>query len=386
MIAVIALSAAGAALAWRASGPWSPGPAGLDPTTPSRATALTYLLLYGVGSIVLLIDGESRGAGPLLAGEAVALFGVGAIVGRRVLGATPSLPASNADGVRVGPMLALGVIGVLALATLIVQFGIPLIARDPLVSRAGFSGLVFDVFRWLVPPAALVALGLALTRGRRSDLWMAVIALVGVGGIEVLLASRALPFELAVEAILVAWWAEHRPSRRQWLGLAAAGLVAFVGIQLIRGGPAGGFGRIADAAGFATRRTVDRVLLIHPRTLEVIATTIPDEEPTSWGRRTFAGSRRCWANRRGRRSARGCSSGSSPASRWRSPRPESPARRGRTAGRPSWPSSWERSALPRSGWRGCSAGCPAAPPIGRLRRSSSSRWPEPTRRASTASS
>jgi len=279
LLAVIALSAAGAALAWRASGPWSPGPASLDPTTPSRAMALTYLLLYTVGSIVLLIDGESGGAGPLLAGEAVALFGAGAIVGRRVLGATPHLPASNADGVRVMPMLVLGAIGLVALATLIVQYGIPLIARDPLASRAGFSGLVFDAFRWLAPPAALVALGLALTRRRPRDLWIAAIALVGVGGIEVLLASRALPFELAAEAILVAWWAEHRPSRRGWLGLAAAGLVAFVGIQLVRGSPAGGFGGIADGAAFATRRTVDRVLLIHPRTLEVIATTIPGEEP-----------------------------------------------------------------------------------------------------------
>jgi hypothetical protein len=279
LIVLISLSAAGAALAWRASGPWSPAPAGVDPTTPSRATALTYLLLYIAGSIVLLINGESQGAGPLLAGEAVALFGVGAILGRRLLGATPYLPASNANGVRNGPMLALGAIGVVALATLIVQFGIPLIARDPLASRAGFSGLVFDIFRWLVPPAALVALGLAVTRGGRRDVAIAAIALVGVGGIEVLLASRALPFELAVEAILVAWWAERRPSRGQWLGLAAAGLIAFVGIQLVRGSPAGGFGGIADAAGFATRRTVDRVLLIHPRTLEVIATTIPDEEP-----------------------------------------------------------------------------------------------------------
>ena len=111
------------------------------------------------------------------------------------------------------------------------------------------------------------------------DRWIAAAALAGVGGLEIALASRALPLELAIEALLIAWWAGRRLSARAAGSLAAAALVLFVGVQLLRVGPEGGFSGPADIADFAVRRTIDRVLLIHPLTLELVATEIPAREP-----------------------------------------------------------------------------------------------------------
>jgi hypothetical protein len=278
-LVVVALSAVGAAAAWLASGSWSTRHASVDPTTPARAAVLAYLIFYVAGSLVILLSGESAGAGPLLGAGALAAFGLGAVLARRAFGPPPVMPRPSPEGTRLVPVLILAGIGLAAIAYLIVRHGIPMVAADPLASRAGFAGLIFDLFRWLVPPAALVALSIALTRDRPQDRWIATFALLGVGGLEVLLASRALPLELAIEALLIVWWAGRWPSKRVSLGLAAAGLTAFVGIQLVRGGPEGGFTGPADAAAFAVRRTVDRVVLIHPRTLDVVATTIPEEEP-----------------------------------------------------------------------------------------------------------
>ena len=280
---VVALLAVGALLAWRAGGPAA---SPLDPTTPARLTVIAYLALNGVGSVLLLAGGESEGMGPLLAGVGLVAFGAGVWFVARWLGEAPSLrrtapgdePAVE-DRYRPLVVVGLAVVGLVALAILIAQHGIPLIARDPQASRAGFAGLLMDAFRWLVPPAALVALAVAFDRGRPRDWWLAGVALAGVGGLEIALASRALPLELLVEALLVAWWCGRRLSFRAAAGLSAAALVLFVGIQLVRVGPEGGFSGAADVAGFAVRRTVDRVLLIHPRTLDLVASEIPARQP-----------------------------------------------------------------------------------------------------------
>lgn len=279
LLAVVVLSAFGAAAAWWAAGRSSTRGEAIDPTTPARAAVLAYLAFYIAGSVVIVVTGESAGAGPLLAGGALLAFGVGAAASRRLLGTPLPMQPVRVNGVSPASVAALAVIGLLAIAYLIAGNGLPLIAADPQASREGFAGPIFDVFRWLVPPAALAAFALAVAGGRPRDRWVAAVGLLGVGGLEVLLASRALPFELAIETLLIAFWAGRRPSPRVWLGLAAAGLTVFVGVQFVRVAPEGGFSGAADAAAFAVRRTVDRVVLIHPRTLEVVATTIPVEEP-----------------------------------------------------------------------------------------------------------
>lgn len=283
IVAVAVLLAVGAMVAWRAGGPPE---APRDPATPVRLTVLAYLALYGVGSLILLATGESSGPGPLLTGVGLAAFGGGVWLASRFLGETPprardttTAPGAILRTYRPWIVVGLTAAGLAALAIIVVQHGVPLIARDPQASRAGFAGPLFDAFRWLVPPAALIALAVALSSGQARDRWIAAAALAGVAGLEIALASRALPLELAIEALLVAWWAGRRLSARVAAGLAAAGLVLFVGIQLVRVGPEGGFSGAADVGAFAVRRTIDRVLLIHPRTLDLVATEIPAREP-----------------------------------------------------------------------------------------------------------
>lgn len=280
VFAVVVLASFGALTAWRAGGGSVRREDVLDATTPARAAVIAYVVLYVAGSIALLVGGESAGAGPLLAGGALAAFGVGATVAaRRVGGSARAISPSRAEGAHVAPVVVLAGIGLLGLAILVADHGLPLLAANPQSSREGFTGPLFDVFRWLVPPAALVAFAVAVERGRPRDRWIATAALVGVGGLEILLGTRALLFELAIGALLIAFWAGRRPSRPVAVGLVAAALAAFVGVQLVRVGPDGGFSDAADAAAFAARRTVDRVVLIHPRTLEIVVTTIPAEEP-----------------------------------------------------------------------------------------------------------
>jgi hypothetical protein len=281
-IAVATLLALGSVIAWRASGPdGSPR----DPSTPVRLTVLVYLVLYGVGSMVLLATGESTGPGPLLAGFGLVAFGAGVWLASRLLGKTPARTPGIADGPGAYPtyrawvVAGLAAVGLAAIAVLVAQHGIPLLARDPQVSRSGFAGPLFDLFRWLVPPAALVAFAVALASGQARDRWIAGATLGGVAGLEMALASRALPLELAIGALLIAWWAGRRLSLRVAAALGAAALVLFVGVQLLRVGPEGGFSSAADVAGFAVRRTIDRVLLIHPQTLELVARDIPRRQP-----------------------------------------------------------------------------------------------------------
>jgi hypothetical protein len=274
--AVASLSGLGALAAWRSVGP---DRAKSDPTPPIRFAVVAYLGLYVAGSLLIIVAGESRGAGPLLGAGAVASLGAGALAGRRLWGTTPPMGPPRGDGVSVAGVVLLAVVGLGCVGYLIALNGLPLLDADPQGSRAGFSGLVFDTFRWLVPPAALLALAYAVANAARRPIWLATAGVAAVAGLEVLLASRALPFELVIGAVLIVWWAGRRPRPGAWLGLAALGVVVFVGVQLVRVGPEGGFSGAADAASFAVRRTIDRVALIHPRTLEVVATRIPAEEP-----------------------------------------------------------------------------------------------------------
>lgn len=281
-IAVATLLALGSVIAWRASGPdGSPR----DPSTPVRLTVLVYLVLYGVGSLVLLATGDSKGPGPLLAGFGLLAFGAGTWLASRFFGKAQARTPGIADGplgyerYRRWVVVGLAAIGLAAVTVLVAQHGIPLLARDPQLSRSGFAGPLFDLFRWLVPPAALVGFAVALALGQARDRLIAAAALGGVAGLEMALASRALPLELAIGALLIAWWAGRRLSLRVAAALGAAALILFVGVQLLRVGPEGGFSSAADVAGFAVRRTIDRVLLIHPQTLELVARDIPRRQP-----------------------------------------------------------------------------------------------------------
>jgi hypothetical protein len=263
-------------VAWRSFGT---GESIFDATMPGHVFLVFFVASTAVGSIVLLV-GEGSSGGAVLAAFGLAAFAVGASIAARVNGipAPPGPPAEVGRLNRPAIVLLAG-IGLAAYLAIAVRFGIPFLSSDAQGVREAYNGLIFDVFRWLVPPAALVTLAVALVRGGRRA-WAVVIA--ANGGLLVLLfltASRALPFELGAASIFLALWAGRRLARRTWLAIGAAALVFFVGVQLLRVSQEGGFRDLPDIAQFVVGRTVDRVALIQARSLDVVATRIPSEHP-----------------------------------------------------------------------------------------------------------
>lgn len=264
-------------IAWRACGPrgsW------LDASSPGRLFLVFFLVSTGFGSIVLILSGEGTGAGAALSAFGLLAFATGATIPARWRGIQDPIGRPVRVGrLRPSIVVALAAIGLAAYGAIAARHGIPFLTHDAQGVRATFTGLPFDIFRWLVPPGALVALAVALARGDRRS-WVAAIAANGTLLIIMFLtASRALPFELATAALLLAWWAGRRISRRAWLALAAIALVFFVGVQLLRVKEEGGFSSLSDVARFAVARTFDRIALIQARSVEVVAAQIPGSEP-----------------------------------------------------------------------------------------------------------
>jgi hypothetical protein len=275
-VGTLGLLAAGAVVAWRAGGRRD----GLaDWATPVRLLALGYLVLDGVGAVALAAIGESTG-GALLIGAGLLAVGLGAAVSRRALGPTAAIePVQLVGPIRPVVVVALAVVGLAAYASLVAANGLPLLSANAQLARVGFAGIRLDVFRWLVPAAALVALAVALaTRTPRAWL-IAAGALGATAALEILSASRALPFELGLAAILVAWWAGRRFRLGTWVLLVAAAAAIFLGVLFARVAPEGGFSGPLDAAAFAANRTVGRIALIQPRTVDLVVESFPGDEP-----------------------------------------------------------------------------------------------------------
>ena len=159
------------------------------------------------------------------------------------------------------------------------RHGIPLLTGDAQSARAGFVGPQWDLFRWLVPPAALVAAGIGLTLRSRRWAIAGVGAITGVIALEVLAASRALPFELGVAALLLVVWAGRRLRLGVWALVVTAGAVIFLGVLFARVAPEGSFTGPIDAVTFALNRTVGRVVLIQPRTVDAAVDVFPAQLP-----------------------------------------------------------------------------------------------------------
>lgn len=271
-VAVLVLVAIGAsiALVWPAArrsslGPWHPALAWLG----------LHVLFFGLGSAILALDGRT---GPALyvAGAALA-FALGAAASDR-LAARRSNGLASADGAEsAGDAAPLRPVGIGALAALGVAFvlptlarvGLPFLVEDITGARAELAGPALQVLRVAVP-----ALGLALVlRGSRR--WAAWLAFGGLLAMEIALASRYLAAELLAIGVVGIGLAGWRIQPRLVVAGALAGVIAFGGIQVLRA--------YDQAAGreltFAVERTVNRVVLIQPRTLEALQTVIPDEQP-----------------------------------------------------------------------------------------------------------
>ncbi len=275
-VAVAVLVVGGSAIAW-----WAGGPPG-RPTywaTPVRLLVLGALILDGLGAVALAASGESTG-GALLIGASFVAIGLGASAVRLVTGgATLPMTEMTVGPVRAVVVAGLAGVGLAMYGLLASRHGIPLLTGDAQSARAGFVGPPWDLFRWLVPPAALVAAGIALTLGSRRWAIAGLGAIGGVIALEVLAASRALPFELGVTALLLVVWAGRRLRLGVWALVVTAAAVIFLGVLFARVAPEGSFSGPLDAVAFALNRTVGRVILIQPRTVDAAVDVFPDQLP-----------------------------------------------------------------------------------------------------------
>jgi hypothetical protein len=264
--------------------------------------ALWWLALsavfFGIGSARLAIDGQFGPAayvsGAVLA-FALAVAGGDRIARRRAAQGKPSCATTHdedepSEAIPLRPWVVggLAALGLALIAPTILRVGLPFLAGDITGARAELAGLPVQLLRVSVPALALVlVLG---TRGRasiatarrRHAAWLAVGILVAL---DIILASRYLVAELLAVLLVGIGLAGWRLQARRLAGLALVAVVAFGGIQILRS--------YDQAAGrelaFAVERTINRVVLIQPRTLEALQTAIPAEQPyfggLTWVRR-----------------------------------------------------------------------------------------------------
>ena len=258
---------------------------GLGIVHPAIAWLALHAVFFAAGAAILAATGAIE-AGPAwyVAGAALATA-IGVLVSdrlaqRRGAGPTPPVTAVGAgvpDTAPVRPIVVAALLGVAlaAVAPGLVTTGLPLLASDPTGARSELAGLVVQPLRIALPAAAVVAMLAVLRRPSRGRV---VVAVLGIGlavGFTVLLASRYLAAEL-VAALVVAWLLAGRwVDVRVVAVLALAGAFMFGAVQVVRA-PERSSGR---ELAFAMERTVSRVVLVQPRTLDALMGAVPDETP-----------------------------------------------------------------------------------------------------------
>jgi hypothetical protein len=263
---------------------------GLGPWHPAVAWIALELVFFGLGSaIVAITDGRMEPA--LYVGGAVLAFALAVAASDRLASRrAPAWPRPDAAGepekpIRPVVVVALAILGVAALLPTLASVGIPFLTNDITGARSEIGGLDLQILRVTLPAAVLVAVIGAVRDGTRRTRLIAIGAFVVAVAAEVGLASRYLSAEL-VAAVVLGLAIAGRPIPIR--GLAAVGLgaaVLFVSIGILRAYDQAA-GRELD---FAVERSVNRILLIQPRTLDALQTTIPAEQPffdgLTWVRR-----------------------------------------------------------------------------------------------------
>ena len=253
---------------------------GLGLWHPAVAWIALELVFFGLGSaIVAITDGRTEPA--LYVGGAVLAFALAVAASDRLAsrraaaGPRPDPPGGEPEtSIRPVVVVVLAIVGVAALLPTLASVGIPFLTNDITGARSEVGGLDLQVLRVTLPAAVLMAVIGAVRGGTRRARFIAIGAFVIAVAAEVGLASRYLSAEL-VAAIVLGLAIAGRPIPIR--GLAAVGLVAavlFVSIGILRA--------YDQAAGheldFAVDRSVNRILLIQPRTLDALQTTIPAEQ------------------------------------------------------------------------------------------------------------
>ena len=255
---------------------------GLGIRHPAAAWLALHTVFFGVGSAVLALDGRP---GPALyvAGAAVVFAVVVALSDRVAHGRAAHTDVDAAAVAAVAPadrlidpapLRPLAVAGLAALGLALVlptllRVGLPFLVNDITGARSELAGPALQVLRVAVPG---LALGIALVARGRIVPWLVVAAMLTL---EVALASRYLAAELLAVLLVGVGLAGWRFRPRLVVAGALVAVLAFGGIQVLRA--------YDQAAGrefaFAVERTVNRVVLIQPRTLEALQAVVPAEQP-----------------------------------------------------------------------------------------------------------
>jgi hypothetical protein len=262
---------------------------GLGIVHPSVAWLALHVVFFGFGAVVLAATGSiGPGAALYTGAAALAVAGGTALSDRFARGRAAmrgagrpaqDLPVrpGTADPASVRTPVVAAAIGIAIglLAPDLVATGLPLLSGDPTGARTELAGILVHPLRIALPAASAVTLVAILRRPSRGRV-AAATAGIGAGLLfTVLLASRYLAAEVAA-ALVVAWLlAGRRLDPRAVAGVALAALVVFAGVQVLRA-PEEAAGR---EIAFATERTVSRVLLVQPRTLDALMDAIPSDTP-----------------------------------------------------------------------------------------------------------
>ncbi|HEY0442603.1 MAG TPA: hypothetical protein VGC90_00120, partial [Candidatus Limnocylindrales bacterium] len=221
---------------------------------------------------ILALDGRPGPAA--FVGAAAAAFAGGLWLSDSVARRRPAGAVVAGDDafvpIRWPVVVALGVLGVLAIVPALIQTGIPFLVRDITASRAELGGLSVQLLRVALPGAAAIALlsGVDAPPRTRS---LAAIAIVAIAAFETLLASRYLLAELGA-TLVIAWLLAGRRIRRDIAAAAlVVALIAFAGIQVLRAYD----NAAGNSAEFAANRTVNRIVLVQPRTIAALMDAIP---------------------------------------------------------------------------------------------------------------
>ena len=260
---------------------------GLGIWHPAIVWLALEIVFFGAGAAILAVT-EDRSGPAIYVAAAILAFGLSVAIGDRVARArsTPSAPElileGRPDGDRVAadsyrPLAVVGlvVIGLAALVPTLLEVGIPFLAGDITGARTEVGGLDLQLLRVALPAAVVVAVVRAVRAADHRSRVIATLAVVLAVVGELALASRYLSAELAAAIVLGLGLARHPVPGRVLALVGAMAAVLFVGVGILRA--------YDQAAGreltFALERTVNRIVLIQPRTLDALQRAIPPDQP-----------------------------------------------------------------------------------------------------------
>jgi hypothetical protein len=253
---------------------------GLGRWHPAVAWLALELVFFGVGALVIAIEGEPGVS--LYVSGAVMAFAIAVWAGDRVARRRAAMPAVSSvvdapDPAPVRPVVAALLVagGILAIVPILLRVGIPFLVPDITAARIEVAGPAVQLLRVAIPGAVLCAIVVFLRRRSRTAGWIAAALLAFALLFDITLASRYLAVEVVAAAVIAAGLAGARLPRAAVIAVGAAAVLAFGGIQVLRA--------YDQAAGheieFGVQRTISRLFIIQPRTLEALQAEIPAREP-----------------------------------------------------------------------------------------------------------